>query len=114
MENITMYLKYGSRLVYLLSGFTDIYTMNNNPFHSKPITEGRIRWGINQTKSMTQASKLVGCSYTTFKKYAKLYGLWSPNQEGKGIPKRKTIKIKSDIDFDLDKWNKSLKDSNLI
>ena len=75
MENITMYLKYGSRLVYLLSGFTDIYTMNNNPFHSKPITEGRIRWGINQTKSMTQASKLVGCSYTTFKKYGKLYGL---------------------------------------
>ena len=88
--------------------------MNDNPFQSKPLTEGRIRWSIQQSLSMTQASKICGCSYTTFKKYANLYGLWNPNQEGRGIPKRKTIKIKGDIDFDLDSWNTALKDSNLI
>ena len=62
-----------------------------NPFRSKPIPKGRIIWAIQQTKSLTQASKLVGCSYTTFKKYAKLYDLFyeNKNQEGKGIPKRR-------------------------
>ena len=44
----------------------------DNPFHSRPLSEGRIRWAIEQSKSMTQASKIIGCSYTTFKKYAKL------------------------------------------
>ena len=62
-----------------------------NPFRSKPIPKGRIIWAIQQTKSLTQASKLVGCSYTTFKKYAKLYDLFyeNKNQEGRGIPKRR-------------------------
>ena len=84
--------------------------MNDNPFQSKPLSEGRIRWAIQQSRSMTQASKIVGCSYTTFKKY----GLWNPNQEGRGIPKRRTFKIKGDIDFDLDSWNQALKDSKLL
>ena len=88
--------------------------MKENPFQSKPLPEGRIRWAIQQSLSMTQASKIVGCSYTTFKKYAKLYGLWNPNQEGRGIPKRKTIKIKGEIDFDMDRWNQVLKDSKII
>ncbi len=63
--------------------------MSNKYFQSKPISEGRIKWAINQTLSMTQASSLLDCSYNTFKKYAKLYGLWSPNQSGKGIRKPK-------------------------
>ena len=74
--------------------------MNDNPFQSKPLSEGRIRWAIQQSRSMTQASKIVGCSYT--------------NQEGRGIPKRRTFKIKGDIDFDLDSWNQALKDSKLL
>ena len=37
-----------------------------------------------------------------------------PNQEGRGIPKRKRIKIKGHIDFDLDSWNTALKDSKLV
>ena len=88
--------------------------MNDNPFQSKPLSEGRIRWAIGQSRSMTQASKICGCSYTTFKKYAKLYGLWNPNQEGRGIPKRRTIKIKGEIDFDINSWNQALKDSKII
>ena len=107
-------LKCGFSLVWSLNGHTDTSTMNDNPFQSKPLSEGRIRWAIQQTKSMSQASKIVGCSYTTFKKYAKIYGLWKPNQEGRGIPKRKTIKLKSDIDFDLDSWTQALKDSKLF
>ena len=68
-----------------------------NPFNSQPIPKGRIIWAIKQTKSLTQASKLVGCSYTTFKKYAKLYDLFyeNKNQQGKGIPKRR--KLKGDV-----------------
>ena len=88
--------------------------MKENPFQSKPLSEGRIKWAIQQSLSMTQASKIVGCSYTTFKKYAKLYGLWNPNQEGRGIPKRRNIKIKGEIDFDINIWNQALKDSKII
>jgi len=85
----------------------------NNPFQSQPLTEGRIKWAVSQSKSMTQASKIIGCSYTTFKKYAKLYGLWNPNQEGRGIPKRKRVRLNSPIDFDLDSWESSLREIKL-
>ena len=61
----------------------------SNPFQKKPLSINEIKWSINQTLSMTQASLLLHCSYNTFKKYAKLYGLWNPNQSGKGIRKPK-------------------------
>ena len=53
--------------------------------------KGRIEWSIRETGglSMRQASKISGASYPTFLKWAKLYGLWKPNQAGKGIPKKK-------------------------
>ena len=68
--------------------------MGSNPFHSKPISYGRIKWAIEQSKSLTKASEIIGCSYTTFKKYAKLYDLFyeNKNQAGKGIPKRRKLK----------------------
>ena len=56
--------------------------------------KGRIEWSIRETGglSMRQASKISGASYPTFRKGAKLYGLWKPNQAGKGIPKKKSVK----------------------
>ena len=56
--------------------------------------KGRIEWSIRETGglSMRQASKISGASYPTFRKWAKLYGLWKPNQSGKGIPKKKSVK----------------------
>ena len=56
--------------------------------------KGRIEWSIRETGglSMRQASKISGASYPTFRKWAKLFGLWKPNQAGKGIPKKKSVK----------------------
>ncbi len=56
--------------------------------------KGRIKWCISETGglSMRQASKISGASYPTFRKWAKLFGLWKPNQAGKGIPKKKSVK----------------------
>ena len=56
--------------------------------------KGRIEWSIRETGglSMRQASKISGASYPTYRKWAKLYGLWKPNQAGKGIPKKKSVK----------------------
>jgi hypothetical protein len=70
----------------------------SNPFQKKPLTINEIKWAINQTKSMTQASLLLHCSYNTFKKYAKIYDLWEPNQSGRGIrkPKNKFKRGQSD------------------
>ena len=69
-----------------------MYQKSSNPFQQKPIPKGIIESAILQSKSMMSASVIVGCSYNTFKKYAKMYGLFKPNQSGKGIGKSKMFK----------------------
>lgn len=64
-----------------------MYSAGNNPFQQPPIPRGVIEQAILQSSSMTSACEIVGCSYNTFKKWAKAYGLWNPNQSGKGIRK---------------------------
>ena len=61
-------------------------------FERKPPWKARMKQAVESTPSMRQASILVGCDFKTFRKWAKLYGLWSPNQGGKGISKRRTPK----------------------
>jgi len=56
-----------------------------NKYRSKPVPKGVVQDAIEKTLSMRQASKYLGVSFNTFKKYAKLYDLWSP-VSGKGIP----------------------------
>jgi len=64
-----------------------MYIKPINPFQSKPISKGVIQQAINETPSMKKASEYIGCSYNTFKKYAKMYEVFQPNQSGKGISK---------------------------
>ena len=61
------------------------------------ITKNRIEWCIKETGgiSMRQAYLISDVSYPTFRKWAKRYGLWSTNQAGKGIPKKRTRKYLS-------------------
>ena len=66
-----------------------MWARGTNPFNQPPIPKGVIEQAILQSKSMSSACRLVGCSYNTFKKWAKAYGLWKPNQQGKGISKNK-------------------------
>ena len=47
-----------------------------NPFRSKPIPKSKIEWAIQNTRSIRAASKFLGVSYNTFKKYAKMYDLF--------------------------------------
>ena len=61
-----------------------------NPFRSKPIPKGKIEWAIQNTKSIRAASKFLGVSYNTFKKYAKMYDLFEQNNNPSGIG---TIKV---------------------
>ncbi len=58
-------------------------------FERPPPWYGRIKQAVESTPSMRQASILVGCDFKTFRKWAKLYGLWHPNQSGKGISKKR-------------------------
>jgi len=49
---------------------------------------------IKMCNSMSESSRYMDISYNTFKKYCKLYGLWTEeniNQQGKGISKNKKI-----------------------
>ena len=79
--------------------------MKENNFKKKPISKGQIEWAIKQTKSMSSASRTLGVSYNTFKKYAKRYELFETNQSGKGIskPKKPWKNFSSNVFFDTDK-----------
>jgi hypothetical protein len=51
--------------------------------------KAQLEWANKQTLSCRQAAKLLGVSYNTYKKYAKLYGVFDEqkNPSGVGIPR---------------------------
>ena len=50
----------------------------------KNITKECVISAIETSTSAIEASKILGVQYKTFKRYAKIYGVWKPNQSGKG------------------------------
>ena len=42
------------------------------------LSKSRIEWAIHNTESMTQAARLLGIAYNTFKKYAEQYDIFKP------------------------------------
>jgi hypothetical protein len=52
------------------------------------LKQDRVAEAINQTDSMAAAAALIKVHFTTFKRYAILYGLYETNQGGKGITKQ--------------------------
>jgi hypothetical protein len=60
----------------------------------------RILWSMNECNSMSECSRFLNVSYNTFKKYCKIYGLWTDehkNQSGKGISKNKRVVTSNNI-----------------
>ena len=59
------------------------------PGRKKAITKKMIEDAQKQTKSNSEASRWLGINYLTYRKYAKIYGLWEQhlNQRGVGIKK---------------------------
>ena len=43
------------------------------------LSKSRIQWAIHNTESMTQAARLLGIAYNTFKKYAEQYNIFKPS-----------------------------------
>jgi hypothetical protein len=60
-----------------------------NPYRGKPIPKGRVEWAIENSMSLKGASRILGVTYNTFKKYAVQYDLFEQNKNigGRGIPK---------------------------
>lgn len=52
---------------------------------------------ISETKSMMAAARALAMSYDTFRKKAQHYGLFNPNEAGKGIKKAKKFKNREDV-----------------
>ena len=59
------------------------------PGRKKTITKKMIEDAQKQTKSNSEASRWLGVNYLTYRKYAKIYGVWEQhlNQRGVGIKK---------------------------
>ena len=53
------------------------------------LTERMVYRAIDNTKSNAEAARWIGVSFNTYKKYAKMYGLWEQhkNQAGVGVKK---------------------------
>jgi len=60
----------------------------------KPILQSEIQEAIDRAPTAKKAAKLIGVSYITFKKYAKLYGI----HKTKGWPVKKGICCRGPID----------------
>lgn len=64
-------------------------------------TKEQIQNAISETSengnlSMRKAAAFLGVKFDTFRKYAIIYELWSPNKSGKGLTKRSGTKIELD------------------
>ena len=69
------------------------------PSKGMVLSKHNIELAIKSTQSMGQAGLYMGVAKNTFKKYAKLHGLWSPAKSSKGI--RKTGNVGSQLKHDI-------------
>ena len=69
------------------------------PSKGMTLTKHNIELAIKSTQSMGQAGLYMGVSKNTFKKYAKMYDLWNPRPNSKGI--RKVGNVGSQLKHDL-------------
>jgi hypothetical protein len=93
---------------------------------AKPLLESQIKAAQEKSRSAFEAARTLGVSYNTYKKYAKLYGLFEDlkNPYGIGIEKAKKIKNKKyhiddliagkHIRYPLHKFKNKLFDSGYV
>lgn len=93
---------------------------------AKPLLESQIKAAQEKSRSAFEAARLLGVSYNTYKKYAKLYGIFEDlkNPYGIGIEKAKAIKNKKyhieelidgkHLHYPLHKFKNKLFDSGYI
>ena len=74
-------------------------TKRGRPSKGMVLSKANIELAIKSTQSMGQAYRYMGVSRNTFKKYAKLHGLWKPTKNLKGI--RRTGNVGSQLKHDL-------------
>ena len=72
---------------------------SGRPSKGMTLSKFNIEMAIKSTQSMGQAGLYMGVSKNTFKKYAKLHGLWAPLKSSKGI--RHTGNVGAALKHDL-------------
>ena len=81
------------------------------PSKGMVLSKHNIELAIKSTQSMGQAGLYMGVAKNTFKKYAKLHGLWNPKKSSKGIRKTGNVgsQLKHDLKAILEGKNRTLK-----
>ena len=72
---------------------------SGRPSKGMTLSKHNIELAVKSTQSMGQAGLYMGVSKNTFKKYAKLHGLWKPLKSSKGI--RHTGNVGAALKHDL-------------
>ena len=63
--------------------------INRRRKYKRPLIKQDIEIAYRHSNSAAEAARYLGVSYKTFRKYAKLYGVFKTNQSGKGVPRAK-------------------------
>ena len=75
------------------------------PSKGMVLSKHNIELAIKSTQSMGQAGLYMGVAKNTFKKYAKMYGLWAPALTSKGIKRSSGGQFKWDMKLILEGKN---------
>lgn len=67
-----------------ISWLTQIYKVKSLPMTKKEL-DSQIIQACEKSRTMSEAAKIIGIPYSTFKRKTILLGLWKPNQGGKGV-----------------------------
>ena len=62
---------------------------------AQPILESQIKAAQEKSKSARQAAKTLGISYNTYKKYAKLYGIFEDLKNPYGVGIQRNVGIRN-------------------
>jgi hypothetical protein len=73
---------------------SDIYNKNN--IMKKDIEENEFIRIVNESVTMAEASLKLGLHFNTFKRYAQKFGVYDPNQGGKGKNKKGVVRVSTD------------------
>ncbi len=78
------------------------------------ITKETVELAIAETDSMRAAAQYLGVDYKTLRTYAKLFGLFSPNQGGKGSPTKDWSSVSFEDLTSIRKRTRVLQEANNV
>lgn len=77
-------------------------------FGAKPISESQIKEAQSKAKSAAEAAKILGVSYNTYKKHAKIHGIFEDLKNPSGVGINKSFALRRTKNMSDEEWQNRL------